>query len=153
MIQIKFLNIKILFSHHYLIIFILRMSFKNIFVICCIIAFSCEFNVQNIPMALNIIEKASQYLGRRSSDFPGATFLLNILYGHSDIPFTLQYLFQYLGPNTTKIDRGYILIGNDSKLAAIALDQYNFIVPYSRRNYQRSARLSDLFIFSLWISH
>jgi len=83
------------------------MRFNEILLICCILTCSYQFNVQNIPMAINIIEKASQFIGSPSSDFPGATFLLNILYGHSDLTFTLDYLFKNLGPNSTKLDRGY----------------------------------------------
>lgn len=48
-----------------------------------------------------------------------------------DVPFTLQYLYQYFSPNTTTLAQGNIIIGNDFTSAAIFLDSGYFIIPVS----------------------
>jgi len=67
---------------------------------------------------------------RNSSDFPGASLINSLIYDHADAPFTLQNLYQNL-PNSSTLNRSYIIISNDYQSSAVILDENYFVVPVS----------------------
>lgn len=91
-----------------------------------------NINTANLPFGINNISKL--YLGRPSSDFPKAAFIMKLLYGRSDVPFTFKDLYD----NYWKIGvggvPGVLIIDKNFTRAGVFTDDHKFIMPVEGGN-------------------
>ena len=95
---------------------------------------SSQFNIQNTNGPFWITKYSQKFINYQTAEFPEGSFLLKILYGHIDVPFTLRDLYNNYGANASIMYPGYIIIGNDFQNGGIVLDNLNIILPVPEQN-------------------
>lgn len=68
-------------------------------------------------------------LNRQTSDFPNDAFIMKVLYGRTDVYFTLQDIYNNFSVVTTTCVMGNLIIGKDIKKVGVFTDPQNFIFP------------------------
>ena len=100
---------------------------RSLFIFFILLSIDC-FNYSYMQYQENTALYATKFIGRDSSQFTPETFILKMLYGRTDVGFTLQDLYNNL--TTTKWwYAGNLLIAIDLSFAGIILDQGKVIAP------------------------
>jgi len=91
--------------------------------------FSLHFDI-NRSAPSDIINMEAQLLVNRSSSLiPPSSFIFYLLYGTTNVDFTLNQILTSFRSNTTDLKPVYIIIWNDGKLAGVCTDNQTFITP------------------------
>jgi len=84
-----------------------------------LVCLSLQLNMDNSNTAFWTYQYARRFIGRNTSDFPDGKFIMNVLYGHTDVPFTIQDLYSKYGRPISSTYTGALIIGNDFKNVGI----------------------------------
>ena len=114
--------------------------YKIFFLVSICLSFACSkynnntMNINNANGNYYIVQYALQFLGRNTSDFPNGKFIMQILYGHVDVPWTIKDLIKEFGESTsiTDFSLGNIMISKSNvavPLIGIVMDQTFTIIP------------------------
>ena len=90
--------------------------------------YALNFNINSSNANGFVADEARNLIGKPSSQFPGISLILFVLYGHTDLNVTLKDLFYRFRTKTNQIEDGAIIISNDLSLGGVIIDDSNFVI-------------------------
>jgi len=95
----------------------------------CFIYKSSSFNINTSSNSFTICKEAELLLDIPSFNFPRASFINFVLYGHTDTNFTYKDFLSSYMYSIDKFLYGNLVIGNDGQLGGIVLYNGNVAIP------------------------
>jgi len=86
-----------------------------------------ELNTSNYEHGIPFL--ARLYWNQSSSDYPKAAFIMNILYGRTDVPFAISDLHQNYGSIGKGGVPGNIIIDNKYVNVGVFIENWRFLIP------------------------
>ena len=86
-----------------------------------------QININTTNSFLIIPLDARALNGSQSNLFPKNSLVMLLLYGHSDVPFSLSDLVNYYGYEISSFRQGNIIISKDMKTSGIVVDDTYFL--------------------------